>query len=71
MKASACPIYGISISGFKNRGCLYLEIFALITLKIFELNLNKANMNDLKRKIYRNFAELGIGREIIMIAMKK
>ena len=38
--------------------------------KNFELNINKANMNDLKRKIYRNFAELGIGRELIMIARK-
>ena len=35
--------------------------------KFFELNLNKSNDNDLKRKIYKNFAKLNIGREIILI----
>ena len=39
--------------------------------KNYELNINKANMNDPKRKIYKNFAELAIGREIILVAMKK
>ena len=38
--------------------------------KNFELNINKANMNDLKRKIYKSFAELAIGREIKIIARK-
>ena len=39
--------------------------------KNFELNLFKANMNSLKRKIYKSFSELGVGRELIMVASKR
>jgi len=38
--------------------------------KNFELNLNRAHFNDLKRKMYRSFAEAGIGREIVIFGRK-
>lgn len=36
----------------------------------FELNLHKAGMNELKRKLYRAFTELGLGREVVLYAKK-
>ena len=39
--------------------------------KSFELNLNNAHFNTLKRALYQSFSKLGIGREIIIIARKK
>jgi len=36
----------------------------------FELSLNKGKYNDLKRRLYRCFAEMGIGREILIIGKK-
>jgi len=38
--------------------------------KKFELNLNSANKNNLKRQLNRKFAELNIGREITLIGRK-
>jgi SAM-dependent methyltransferase len=38
--------------------------------KQFELNMKKAGKNDLKRKMYRCFSDMGIGREIILIGKK-
>lgn len=34
----------------------------------FERHLDAANLTDFRHKLYRNFAEIGIGREIIMLA---
>ncbi len=39
--------------------------------KTFEKNLVKAGMSDLKEKIYKSFAKLGIGREVQMIGRKR
>jgi len=38
--------------------------------KAFELNLAKSGMRDLKRALYRRLAEVGIGREIMMIGRR-
>jgi len=38
--------------------------------KTFEFNLAQGGRTDLKRELYRRFAELGLGREILMIARK-
>lgn len=38
--------------------------------KQLELNLNAANMNPLKRQLYRAMAELGLGREVQVLASK-
>jgi hypothetical protein len=38
--------------------------------KRLEINLEKAGLTDLKRSLYRSFAELGIGREIQVIGRK-
>lgn len=42
-----------------------------IKRKTLEKNLFKAGCNDLKRELYKAFAQLGIGREIQMIGKKK
>ena len=34
----------------------------------FERHLDEANLADFRRRLYRNFAEIGIGREIIVLA---
>ena len=39
--------------------------------KSFELNMQRAGMGDLKRKMYQKLAELNIGREIVLFARKK
>jgi SAM-dependent methyltransferase len=39
--------------------------------KTLELNLSRAGSNFLKRQLYRKFAELGIGREIVAFGKKK
>ena len=36
----------------------------------FELNLEKAKKNNLKRKLYKTFSNFDIGREIILIGKK-
>ena len=38
--------------------------------KAFELNLDKAGLNHLRRKLYESFSKLDIGREILLIAQK-
>jgi 2-polyprenyl-3-methyl-5-hydroxy-6-metoxy-1,4-benzoquinol methylase len=38
--------------------------------KTFEMNLFKAGNNNIKRDIYKSFAKLGIGREVIIIGKK-
>lgn len=38
--------------------------------KTLELNLVAGGQNDLKRRLYRSFAELGVGREVVMYAVK-
>ena len=38
--------------------------------KKLELNLNKTNHNGLKRRLYQSFADIGIGRQIILYASK-
>ena len=38
--------------------------------KTMELNLVKAGRNDLKRALYRQFAELGVGRSVTVFAVK-
>jgi SAM-dependent methyltransferase len=38
--------------------------------KTLELNLAAGGRNDLKRRLYQSFAELGIGREVVMYAVK-
>ena len=38
--------------------------------KLFELNLDKAQNNYIKRKLYRLFAKVGVGREIIIFGKK-
>ena len=38
--------------------------------KNFELNLNRAHSNSIKREIYRLFSKIGIGREIVIIGEK-
>ena len=38
--------------------------------KLFEINLAKANKNNLKRNLYRSLSELKLGREIIMLGKK-
>ena len=39
--------------------------------KNFELNLQRGGLQELKQKLYKVFAEVGIGREIMLIARKK
>ncbi len=39
--------------------------------KLFELNMQRAGMGDLKRKLYQKLAELNIGREVVIFARKK
>ena len=39
--------------------------------KQLEINLNKTNHNNLKRSLYQAFANLGIGRQIILYATKQ
>jgi len=38
--------------------------------KTFELNLVAGDHNDLKRTLYRSFSDLGIGREVVIYAMR-
>ncbi len=38
--------------------------------KTMEMNLTAAGLSDIKRKLYRQFAEMGIGREVILYAKK-
>ena len=38
--------------------------------KNMELNLAKAGKNNLKRKLYREYANIGLGREIMLIGQK-
>lgn len=38
--------------------------------KAFELNMARSGLKDLKRGLYRRFADMGIGREIVMIGRK-
>ena len=38
--------------------------------KTLELNLVAGGRNDLKRRLYRLLAELGIGREVVMYGVK-
>jgi hypothetical protein len=39
--------------------------------KNFELSLNAAGLNGLKRKLYKSFSELGLGREIVAFGRRK
>ena len=36
----------------------------------FENNMNKAGLNKIKRELYVKFAELGLGRETVIIGRK-
>lgn len=38
--------------------------------KQFEANLARAGLGDLKRRLYRSFAELGLGREVVLVARR-
>jgi 2-polyprenyl-3-methyl-5-hydroxy-6-metoxy-1,4-benzoquinol methylase len=38
--------------------------------KTFEMNLAKAENNNIKRKLYKTFSHFGVGREIILIGQK-
>jgi len=39
--------------------------------KKFELHLRQAGLTPVKRRLYRELAELGIGREVVLVARKK
>ena len=39
--------------------------------KRFELALEQAGMKEFKKRLYQSFSELGIGREVVMLARKK